>query len=598
MRVRLPPPCPIREGVLGVDPRRGTRGEIVNKDEGFGGGAGIQPDVDILLNQRDRSNPDPVPPSFDSSCIAKFVGYFRNSSQKSPSSSPPKSYAQVLQSQPEMNQRGGFGRDRFGRGAGRDAARGNVWQRIQGQGQGRDGRRPDEAGQELGDRMNQREDVRGGSDGSKGNPKSDEEEAFRGDSSSSAWERAAEQLGSKDERKMEAGKTRDEGKSATSEVHTNRNPLLKSGCSVCGLKNHTSEDCRRREFCEMCGFANHGTLDCKKEPLWNMGPELCAAQVPDQSFFYIDEHIDMKTSKDKSSTAIIFVVKGELTAKQIEDEFCSIISHEYWKWSARAIAKNKYDMRFPNAKMVHDYSRFKLGVKEGDELMIIEPWNSSMGAKGQLQQVWFKVSGIPIDQRSLRTISKVGGLGGKTMAIDEQTRFKPEFVRVKIACRDITKVPSSAECNLGLFIYDFFFDLEASDQLGHNTQNVATKVGDHESQPSQKKMRTEDSMRPEAQKGHESAGTPRGSGKGGNTCGHVDYLSKKVGSTPGNLFPSVSLKTVATKDKGCAMTNVENNCFPLFSEEEIIPAAIYEPQNDNEKETWNIVMKVKALLNK
>ena len=95
-------------------------------------------------------------------------------------------------------------------------------------------------------------------------------------------------------------------------------------------------------------------------------------------------------------------------------------------------------------------------------------------------------------------------------------------------------------------------------------------------------MRTEDSMRPEAQKGQKSAGTPRGSGKGGNTDG--DYLSKKVGSALGNLFPSVSLKTMATKDKGCAMTNVENNRFPLFSEEEIITAAIYKPQNDNEKE--------------
>jgi len=60
-----------------------------------------------------------------------------------------------------------------------------------------------------------------------------------------------------------------------------------------------------------------------------MGPELCAAQVPDQSFFHIDEHIDLKTSKDMSSTAIITVVHGELTAKQIESEFCNIISHEY-----------------------------------------------------------------------------------------------------------------------------------------------------------------------------------------------------------------------------------------------------------------------------
>jgi hypothetical protein len=60
----------------------------------------------------------------------------------------------------------------------------------------------------------------------------------------------------------------------------------------------------------MCGFANHGTLECKREPLWNMGPKLCAAQVTDQSFFHIDEHSDSKASRDKSSTAIITVVMG------------------------------------------------------------------------------------------------------------------------------------------------------------------------------------------------------------------------------------------------------------------------------------------------
>ena len=99
------------------------------------------------------------------------------------------------------------------------------------------------------------------------------------------------------------------------EIRSGNPPGPRLGCNVCGLKNHSTEDCRRMEFCEMCGFANHNTLECKKEPLWNMGPELCAAQVPDQSFFHIDEHIDSKAARDKSSTAIISVIQGELTAK-------------------------------------------------------------------------------------------------------------------------------------------------------------------------------------------------------------------------------------------------------------------------------------------
>jgi hypothetical protein len=73
----------------------------------------------------------------------------------------------------------------------------------------------------------------------------------------------------------------------------------------------------------------------------------------------------MKTSKDRSSTAIITVVHGELTAKQIESEFRNIINHEYWKWSAKAITKNKFAMRFPNAKMVQEYNNLSWVSRRG-----------------------------------------------------------------------------------------------------------------------------------------------------------------------------------------------------------------------------------------
>lgn len=62
-------------------------------------------------------------------------------------------------------------------------------------------------------------------------------------------------------------------------------------CDICGFFNHSTKDCRRN-CCEICGFNNHSTFDCKRCLSWYVGPELCAAQVEDQSFFYIEECID------------------------------------------------------------------------------------------------------------------------------------------------------------------------------------------------------------------------------------------------------------------------------------------------------------------
>ena len=116
-----------------------------------------------------------------------------------------------------------------------------------------------------------------------------------------------------------------------------------------------------------------------------------------------------------------------------------------WKWSVKKIADNKFSMRFPTAKMILDYANFNLGVKGLDVQFTVEPWTSAMGARGQLQQAWFRVSGIPIDQRGLIKIAKIGGLVGKTLVIDERTRFNKDFARLKIACRYVNKVPYSAE---------------------------------------------------------------------------------------------------------------------------------------------------------
>ena len=95
---------------------------------------------------------------------------------------------------------------------------------------------------------------------------------------------------------------------------------------------------------------------------------------------------------------------------------------------------------------------FHLGSKSLAALLPVEPWSSAVGARGELQQAWFRVSGIPIDQRNVRTIARVGGLVGKTVAIVEKTIFKQEYVRVKIACRNVELVPDSTEVTLGMFI--------------------------------------------------------------------------------------------------------------------------------------------------
>ncbi|CAL4921903.1 unnamed protein product [Urochloa decumbens] len=375
----------------------------------------------------------------------------------------------------------------------------------------------------------------------------------------------------------QAGEGYDHGKEKTADSgtgqhqsHTEVPPKIprQGECNVCGMRNHSTEECRRKQGCEMCGYTNHGTYDCKREPLWNLGPELCAAQVTDQSFFFIDEHIDHRAARDKANTAIITVIRGELTAKQIEQEFKSIINSSRWKWVAKRVADNKFTMKFPTVKMIQDYSKFNLGMRSVDAQIKVEQWSSAMYAKGRLQMGWFKVSGIPIDQRGVRTIAKVGGLVGKTVAIDEGTRFKQEFVRVKIACRDVELVPPCAEGALGLDIYDFYFELEEPDRLDTNKQKQAIPAEDADTQPSPKKMRTEI---PDPKVTHSSNPSEASTHKG---------APRKV---PGSAPAKMNTNKMETSGYKLDWQKTSNEEAMKFSQEdgEIIPAATYEPTNDD-----------------
>lgn len=137
----------------------------------------------------------------------------------------------------------------------------------------------------------------------------------------------------------------------------------------------------------------------------------------------------------------------------------NLIGADGWKWHARQVADDKFLMRFPTAKMALQWSNLKNLTMRNKAQIKIEAWTPSTGTKGMLQSAWFRVSNIPTDQRSIRTLAKVGGLVGKVIEVDEGSRYRYDYVRLKIACRDVTRVPKTAEGTLGLHLIDFGYEL-------------------------------------------------------------------------------------------------------------------------------------------
>jgi len=90
----------------------------------------------------------------------------------------------------------------------------------------------------------------------------------------------------------------------------------------------------------------------------------------------------------------------------------------------------------------------------------VEKWNSNAGAKAAIDSAWFRIFGLPFEKRTERKVCFVASLVGLPLEVDKVNLKKWEFVRVKIGCKDITKVPAIVEGLLDYHFYDFTFQRE------------------------------------------------------------------------------------------------------------------------------------------
>lgn len=90
----------------------------------------------------------------------------------------------------------------------------------------------------------------------------------------------------------------------------------------------------------------------------------------------------------------------------------------------------------------------------------VEKWSAATGCTGAVDTSWFRIRGIPYEKISEQNVSKVASFVGLPMEIDVDNLTKFDFIRIKIGCRDVRKVPAVVNGMLDFFFYDFVFQRE------------------------------------------------------------------------------------------------------------------------------------------
>jgi hypothetical protein len=118
-----------------------------------------------------------------------------------------------------------------------------------------------------------------------------------------------------------------------------------------------------------------------------------------------------------------------------------------------------FTVRFPNALLIQEWACFNpISTRSVKAKNHINSWNGLVGAKGELQHAWFRVRGVPYDKRSAKALAYVGSLVGVTRKVDKSTLNRIDYVRVKIAAKDVSRVHASTEGAILTYLYDFFYE--------------------------------------------------------------------------------------------------------------------------------------------
>jgi hypothetical protein len=130
-----------------------------------------------------------------------------------------------------------------------------------------------------------------------------------------------------------------------------------------------------------------------------------------------------ETNREMANCALIKITKGSVTARQLENEFKAQAGPQsIWRWFAKRMSENTFQMRFPTAKKVEELAFFP-GMQMGtvpDVTFKVEPWNANVGAKVKIEIAWFRIFGIPMEKRSNQRACMVASLVGLSLEVDKQ----------------------------------------------------------------------------------------------------------------------------------------------------------------------------------
>jgi hypothetical protein len=174
------------------------------------------------------------------------------------------------------------------------------------------------------------------------------------------------------------------------------------------------------------------------------------------------------------------VEEGEACVEEIVDSLQKMLDIK-WLWQLKEIGEGKYLVRFPphrkiSETVISDTTYFKL--RKDGVLVSLKAWTGDIESYDVLEEVWVQVSGIPPKWSNWEAIMHIASSIGKMLEVDRNSMFASFFgmVRIKVACKDISKIPKKRLYEMKQKLYLIHFKVEKMTTSGESPDDDEGEV--------------------------------------------------------------------------------------------------------------------------
>lgn len=142
---------------------------------------------------------------------------------------------------------------------------------------------------------------------------------------------------------------------------------------------------------------------------------------------------------------MIVVQEGEATEEKLEEELKNLVKAD-WDFQVMQVTRDEFRVAFPNQGSLETFSKLSEVVLALYGLRVkISKFDIDPAASSMLQSIWIRITGVPSFAREVEIIKEIASLVVEPIKVDEFSLLRDEPVRVRVNCRDPTKLRGVVE---------------------------------------------------------------------------------------------------------------------------------------------------------